>query len=140
MQNKTPFCLNLCHFGREYLDNLRTATADTITEIAEKHRVFCEHNCPYEMDRDWKNPDGIEWWKLDNLSHHAYGKPLQLIGDIMTIERYKNYVEGGTFIPYDGHGYYCTESAITDEKSDFAIKAIDKKIAQGYKYVIWYNK
>lgn len=142
--DRKPFCYKLCPTGHKYYEEIIMSCESAFDAVFDFDCFVekCYEKCPYHMIRDWSNPDGIEWWKLKNIEIHTYGKPdhPELIGDIMSIERYRDYIKKKLFIPYDGWGYYCTETEVLDEKSDYSVDLIDKKIKKGYKYVIWCNK
>ena len=137
-----PYCYKMCPIGKQKQEELLKEN-DSVLDAVYDFECFCtacSETCQYETIRDYENPDGIEWWNLKNIERHSYGNPPELIGDIMSIERYREHIDQGYFIPYDGVGCYCTEDEILEERSDFSVAAIDKKIAKGYKYVIWCNK
>lgn len=56
-------------------------------------------------------------------------------GDIYTTEEFKKYVEDGSFIPYDGWGYY--HNGV--EETRICVWDTDE-IDTSYPYVCWYNK
>lgn len=143
-RDKKAFCYRVCPEGKAYFEELMN-TSESAFDAAFDFEVFCSkcyENCPHHMSRDWENPDGIEWWKMKNFEHHTWKEngELKPIGMLMSIERYRELIKGKYFIPYDGWGYYCTENEFLEEKSDYYVDLIDKKIKKGYKYVIWYNK
>lgn len=141
---KTNYCWKVCPSGKAFFDELMK-TSESAFDMAfdfDEFRKKCYEDCPHQKDRDWGNPDGIEWWKLKNAANHCYTKDISsgLIGDIMTIERYRSYIKNKLFIPSDGMGYYCAADEMLYEHTDFSVEEIDKKIEKGYKYVIWCNK
>lgn len=61
------------------------------------------------------------------------------IGDLMTFEEFKENVECGGFIDYDGFGYYAT----SDKQSDIIISPSDIKAEihrDDFTHVKWYNR
>lgn len=143
MQGKQPFCYKICPAGKEFFSKLIN-DSDSIFDVVSDFTAFCSKcydRCPHKNAREWQNPDGVEWWNLKNIEKHTFGNDhKELIGNIMSIERYRKYIMDNFLISYDGIGYYCTQDEILDEHSDFDISLIDRKIKKGYKYVIWCNK
>lgn len=60
------------------------------------------------------------------------------IGDVFTTAEFAEYVERGSFNPYDGNGYF------HDGEKETTISVwnqqITSKEAMRYPYVCWYNK
>lgn len=139
------YCCNICPLGtkkRQELLDKHESVFDAVYDFEEWQEISCGQDCPYHMQRDWENPDGVEWWNMKNYERHIMEDDdgARLIGMLMTIDRYREHVSSGGLIPYDGWGYYCTADEFLNERSDYKVSAIDKKKAKGYKYVIWYNK
>ena len=66
-----------------------------------------------------------------------YGKEWD--GDLLTIEEFKNGVEGGFFTDDDGYGYYATETTKSDiyvYPSDFT----EGIYRDDFTHIIWFNK
>lgn len=66
-------------------------------------------------------------------------KPLDW-ADIMTIEVFKNAVDGCNFIDYDGTGYYLDDEGQEVEIVSCAELAKKKLEEVPYKKVAWYNR
>jgi len=59
--------------------------------------------------------------------------------DKMTIKEFTELVEGGMFIDGDGHGYYATETEMTDI-AILPSMITNKNIDERWSHVIWFNK
>lgn len=60
-------------------------------------------------------------------------------GDLMVIESFISNCECGGFIDYDGHGYYATETKM----SDMMVLPSDIKhgnINKDFTHVVWFNR
>ena len=60
-------------------------------------------------------------------------------GELCTIEDFIGYCETGSFIDYDGSGYYATETLMTRieaNPSDIKRGRVDKR----WSHVMWFNK
>ncbi len=63
------------------------------------------------------------------------------LGDLMTCEDFSQCVENGTFIDYDGHGYFCTaemqsDILVTPSTFHFLWPCVEWRLT----YIIWFNK
>lgn len=61
-------------------------------------------------------------------------------GNLMTIDKFRECVACNGFIPYDGYGYYCTETELSDLTVSFNLEEIDRKKKSGYGFVLWFNR
>ena len=61
------------------------------------------------------------------------------MGDKFTIDKFIKYVEGKLFIPYDGIGYFGTETEESREPIRFDVKYL-RKMRWKYTHVYWYNR
>lgn len=59
--------------------------------------------------------------------------------DVFTTEVFAEQVKCGSFISYDGIGYYHDGEDETDIEVDFNYDLVMEKVAE-YPYVCWYNK
>jgi hypothetical protein len=57
----------------------------------------------------------------------------------MTLKEFIEDVDYGTFVDYDGHGYYATETEMTDIVV-FPSMIINKNIDERWSHVVWFNK
>lgn len=74
------------------------------------------------------------------VSLEAYFADKHPIGDLMSIDEYRQRVAAGCFIPYDEYGYYCTDTAISTKTSHYYPEFIDKAKKKGYTKVLWFNR
>ncbi len=58
--------------------------------------------------------------------------------DHMTIEEFKEYVDGGMFIDEDGSGNYATETEVSD--IDVYPSDVEYGLRRDFTHVVWYNK
>lgn len=66
-------------------------------------------------------------------------KPLDKIGDHMTMKEFVECCECGGFIDYDGYGYYATEKEMTD-KVIIPSEVMKGEHDNSYSHVVWYNR
>jgi hypothetical protein len=101
----------------------------------------------YEMgisgyDWFWNHPKTKELRKLENqrrLIVEPTMKPLDNIGNLMTLQRFVECCENGGFINDDGFGYYATAT----EQSDIVVHPSDitsRNYRKDFTHVMWYNR
>ncbi|GAF85281.1 unnamed protein product [marine sediment metagenome] len=62
-------------------------------------------------------------------------------GDLMTIEEWKECVEGGGFIDYDGSGNYATKDKVSNKSvSPSDVEAGRFRTDVEFTHIMWYNK
>lgn len=62
-------------------------------------------------------------------------------GDLMTYEEFKECVDGGAFVPYDGVGYYAFESHGDFWEENTETDVFDETTKPTHcHHVIWYNR
>jgi len=66
-------------------------------------------------------------------------EPIPDYGDLMTAEEYKDNVECGGFIDYDGYGNYSDGKLIYPKEGKVYPSEI-KKFKKKYTHVVWYNR
>lgn len=62
-------------------------------------------------------------------------QPIPKYGDLITIEEFKQCVQCGAFIPYDGDGCYATETRMDDDSNVWMDDAPDWAT-----HVMWFNR
>lgn len=76
--------------------------------------------------------------ELRMIKHPKY-QGIPDYGDLMTIEKFLEYVRDGDFIDYDGHGNYSKPNVM----SDIRVYPSDVKynmIRKDFTHVIWFNR
>ena len=65
-------------------------------------------------------------------------------GDLFTVEEYLDYVKGGMFVDYDGHGYavymHSEKVGIVDNKRYIYPSQGDEAIPPTTTHILWFNK
>lgn len=130
-------------------------TPQEIEEVFDKHAKLFDKACSehkeasfLEYERSRREIYGLPEYKE---AHKKYCKHIQGtisfateeaddIGDIMTFKEFKDCVESGGFMDYDGDGVY-----MTDENTMTDIPAVPSHIKNGFgrtdmPYVMWYNR
>lgn len=78
-----------------------------------------------------------KYMRLKQTPTVEYGK--KWMGDMFTIEEFKNRVKSGSFIDDDGYGYYATD----DSKSDIYVYPSDfteNIYRDDFSHIIWFNR
>lgn len=58
--------------------------------------------------------------------------------DVYTVEEFRQYVEDGSFIDYDGHGYPVKDGLA--DKTKWIYPSEVKNIPADATHIVWYNK
>jgi hypothetical protein len=62
-------------------------------------------------------------------------------GDHMKLSKFIEHCKSGTFIDYDGFGYYATETEMTDILiMPSHVTGKRKRVRKDYDYVMWFNR
>jgi hypothetical protein len=76
----------------------------------------------------------------NELCHEAYAEPIPDYADIMLLQEFVENVELGTFIDWDGSGYYANPPSMYRDARARPSEIMKGKIATGYTHVAWFNK
>jgi hypothetical protein len=78
------------------------------------------------------------WYELAPMDSIRYNKALPDYGDLMSVEKFKEYCRDGCFIDYDGHGYPVKDNKMT---YDIIIKPSKlKDIPNDTTHIMWFNR
>lgn len=83
---------------------------------------------------DWKlaTPPEYEEGEVDE-DKRSYNRPIPDYADVMTLAEWEEAVEHGSFVEYDGSGYWCKDGK---ESSD----SVWDTDCEDATHVAWYNK
>jgi hypothetical protein len=74
---------------------------------------------------------------LPNLTME--NRPLPKYGDLMKREEFVERCKNGFFVDYDGHGYYASETEMSDVLA-LPSDVTHGKVFHGFSHVMWFNK
>ena len=91
-----------------------------------------------------REPETLEISKLDleirlNREYSLRELPKKSECDIMSIEQFIEFCKDGSFIDYDGSGYYCIDNKMSDIVI-YPSDVISNNIRQGFDKIVWYNR
>lgn len=66
-------------------------------------------------------------------------KPIPDYGDLMTCEEFEEAVQMGCFIDYDGHGYYASETEMSEVLA-LPSDVLRHGFRRDFTHVVWFNQ
>lgn len=129
-----------------------------MTELEALEKLYNQLEKEYYKIQDECIKDGLSWEEmlvksadvrksLDKIGHDmTLLEPVEWgdlpdYGHLMTMEEFKDNVDAGGFIDYDGHGYYATTEKMSNKiisPSDFKNNRVLDNVE--FTHVMWFNK